>query len=414
MYQSQLFTKTRREVPKDEVSKNAQLLIRAGFVHKEIAGVYSYLPLGYSVLKKIEVIIREEMDAIGGQELLLTTLQDPEIWKKSGRWSDDAVDIWFKSKLSNGSDIGIANTHEEPLTNLLKQHVSSHKDLPLYIYQIQNKFRNELRVKSGLLRGREFVMKDLYSFSRNEKEHKAFYERCADAYMRIFERVGIGAVTYRTFASGGSFSKYSDEFQTLTEAGEDTIYLDRNRKIAVNKEVYTDEVLRDLDLSKGNLDEVRAIEVGNIFPLGSRFPEALGLRYKDEDGKERPIIMGSYGIGLGRLIGTVVEVLSDERGIVWPVSIAPYTIHILSVGRKGGPAQSEAERLYEILTKSGKDVLYDDRDVSAGEKFSESDLIGIPNRVIIGDKRMKEGIYECVTRSSGETTMLSQKELLAL
>jgi len=412
MLQSKLFTKTRREAPKDEVSKNAGLLIRAGYVHKEMAGVYTYLPLGLRVLKKIEGIIREEMNAIGGQEVFMTTLQDPMVWKKSGRWSDEAMDIWFKSKLTGGGEIGIANTHEEPLTNLLRQHVRSHKELPVYIYQIQNKFRNELRAKSGLMRGREFMMKDLYSFNRDEEGLLEFYEVCAKAYMKIFNRVGIGDKTYRTFASGGSFSKYSDEFQTLSNAGEDTIYIDKKKNIAVNREVYTDEVLRDLGLSKEKLVEEKAIEVGNIFKLGTRFSEALGLTYKNEDGVEKPPVMGSYGIGLGRLMGTVVEVLSDEKGIVWPKEIAPYTIHLVEVGSKEESVREEAQKLYTALGEAGVEVLYDDREVGAGEKFADSDLIGIPYRVIVSEKTIEKNALELVLRHTGEVKATKGEELL--
>ena len=240
MRQSQLFTKTRKEAPKDEVAKNAELLIRAGYIHKEMAGAYSYLPLGLRVFKNIENIIREEMNAIGGQEITLTALQSPSLWKKTGRWADDAIDIWFKTMLKDGGELGLATTHEEPLTALMTEYVQSYKDLPRYVYQFQTKFRNEKRAKSGIMRTREFVMKDLYSFNRTEKEFRTFYEQCAVAYVRIFERAGIGEYTFRTFASGGSFSKYSDEFQTVCPAGEDTIYVNRAKKIAVNKEVYTD------------------------------------------------------------------------------------------------------------------------------------------------------------------------------
>jgi len=285
MRQSELFTKTQKTAPKDEESINAKLLIRAGFIHKEMAGVYTYLPLGLRVLKKIENIIREEMNAIDGQELLMTTLQDPSLWKKSGRWSDKVVDNWFKSKLAGGGEVGIANTHEEPLVALLGHHVSSYRDLPLFIYQFQTKFRNELRAKSGIMRSREFLMKDLYSFSRSEEEFKEFYETCAKAYERIFTRVGIGDKTYRTAAAGGSFTTgLTDEFQTISLAGEDTIFVDKAKRLAVNNEVYTNEVVLALGLKKQDLVKKKAIEVGNIFPLGTKYSEALGSRSKKHGG----------------------------------------------------------------------------------------------------------------------------------
>lgn len=406
MLQSTLFTKTRKEAPSDEVSKNAQLLIRGGFIHKEMAGVYTYLPLGLRVLNKIENIIREEMNAIGGQEILMTTLQDPEIWKKSGRWDGKTLDNWFKTKLKNNNELGIANTHEEPLAKLLTNHINSYKDLPLYVYQIQTKFRNELRAKSGIMRGREFLMKDLYSFSQTEEEHREFYEKAADAYKRVFERVGLGDRTYRTFASGGSFSKFSDEFQTLSDAGEDTIYIDEKKRIAVNKEVFTDEVLNELGLDKNNVVEKKSIEVGNIFSLGTKYAEAEELFYKSEDGKKNLPIMGSYGIGLGRVMGTVAEVLSDDKGLIWPISIAPFRVHLIGL--------SDANEVYNKLKKAGIEVLYDDRDLQAGQKFADSDLFGIPYRIVVSDRNKDTGKFEFTNRITGETKEITQDELIKL
>ena len=404
MKQSQFFTKTRREAPSDEVSKNARLLIRAGFIHKEMAGVYTYLPLGLRVLRKIENIIREEINTLGAQEIFMTTLQDPSIWMASGRWDDKTVDNWFKTKLKNGNELGIANTHEEPLAKLLTNNVNSYKDLPLYVYQIQNKFRNELRAKSGIMRGREFLMKDLYSFSRTEDEHKKFYEKVAEAYKRIFERIGIGDKTYRTFASGGIFSKFSDEFQTLSEAGEGTIYINERKKIAVNKEVYTNSVLTELNLDKNTLMEKKATEVGNIFSLGIKYSEAEGLLYKDENGDSKPPIMGSYGIGLGRIMGVVVEVLSDDSGLIWPESISPFKLHLIGL--------SDASRIYDKLEKKGFEVLYDDRDISAGEKFADSDLIGIPYRIVISNRNISAGKIELTERATNKTERISEDELI--
>lgn len=410
MRQSDLFTKTRKEAPKDEVSKNAILLTRGGFINKEMAGVYSYLPLGLRVIDKIADIIREEMNAIGAQEVFLTSLQEKDVWEKSGRWNADVMDIWFKTELANGSEVGIANTHEEPLANLMKQHIASYKDLPKYVYQIQTKFRNELRAKSGLMRGREFLMKDMYSFTRNQEELEEFYEICVKAYLKIFSRAGLGGVTYRTFADGGSFSKFSDEFQTISEAGEDTIYIDKKKNIAVNKEVYTDEVLKELGLDKKDLEEAKAIEVGNIFKLGTKFSEAEGLEFSDEDGQNKPAVMGSYGIGLGRLMGTVVEVLSDDKGIVWPEEIAPFGVHLIAIA--GG--EKEADKLYEKLLAENAEVLYDDRqDLSAGAKFADSDLIGIPLRAVVSSKSLKAGGVEIKKRNSDEVEIIKLEDFHA-
>lgn len=409
MRQSQLFTQTKKEVPSDEVALNAQLLIRAGYIHKEMAGVYSYLPLGLRVFENIKQIIREEMNAIGGQELFLTTLQDPEIWKKSGRWVDEGEDAssglpWFKTKLFNGTELGVANTHEEALANVMVQHIRSHKHLPCSAYQFQNKFRNELRAKSGLMRGREFMMKDLYSFAKNQEELDDFYEVVADAYMNIFTRCGIGDITHRTFASGGAFSKFSDEFQTLSDAGEDLIYIDDEKGIAINKEVHTPEVLAELGVDPKNLREEKAIEVGNIFKLGTKYAESQGLLFEDEDGARKPVIMGSYGIGVGRVMGTVVEVLSDEKGIVWPRELAPYQVHLVSLLSDN---TEKADNLYDHLRSKGIDVLYDDRDVRAGQKFADSDLLGMPTRLVISERSIGNGQVECVDRKTGSVTMVA-------
>jgi prolyl-tRNA synthetase len=406
MRQSHLFTKTIKDAPKDEVSKNAQLLIRGGFIHKEMAGVYDYLPLGLRVLDKINNIIREEINTIGGQEVSLTALQNPELWKKSDRWSDDIVDNWFKTKLKNDTELGLGFTHEEPLAALMKNHIKSYKDLPQYVYQIQTKFRNEMRSKSGIMRCREFLMKDLYSFNKSEEDLDKFYESAKDAYVRIFERCGLGDITYITFASGGTFSKYSHEFQTLSEAGEDLIYVDEDKKLAVNKEVLNDEVLTDLGLDKNNLVEKKAIEVGNIFKQKTKFSEPLGLKFTDADGKEKPVITGAYGIGPGRIMGTTVEVHNDEDGIVWPKEIAPYHIHLISLC-KDEEHLKQADALYEKLVSEGREVLYDDRDASAGQKFSESDLIGIPTRYIVSPKTLEQNSIEVKDRESGEVTMLN-------
>jgi len=414
MRQSQLFTKTRREAPKDEVAKNAELLIRAGFIHKELAGVYSYLPLGLRVLNNIVEVIREEMNAIGGQELYLTALQDPNVWKKSGRWDDSAVDNWFKTQLKNQTELGLGFTHEEPLTALVKEYVSSFRDLPFSVYQFQTKFRNEARAKSGIMRAREFLMKDLYSFGRDEKEHIDFYEKAKGAYVKIFERLGLGDKTFITFASGGSFSKYSHEFQTMTDSGEDMIYVDEKKKIAVNKEVLNDEVLKDLGLKRSDLVERKAVEVGNIFSLGTRFSDAFDLKYLDSDGKKKPVVMGSYGIGPGRVMGVMAETMSDENGLVWPRGIAPFDIHLVVIFDKEGKAKLEADALYDELVKKGTSVLYDDRDLRPGEKFADSDLIGIPTRIVVSEKNLKEGKFEVKDRKTGKMEMVEKHKVFEI
>ena len=412
MRQSQIFTKTRREAPSDEVAKNSQLLIRAGFIQKMTAGVYSFLPLGLKVLNNIEKIIREEMNAIGGQELRLAALQEKTLWEKTNRWDDAVVDNWFKTTLKNGNEMGLGFTHEEPLTSLMRDHIRSFRDLPVYAYQFQTKFRNETRAKSGILRGREFLMKDLYSFSRDEKEHDEFYEKSKIAYKNVFNRAGIGEKTYITFASGGSFSKYSHEFQMLTEAGEDIIYYNKEKGVAINKEVYTDEVLAEMGLKKSDMTEGKAVEVGNIFSLGTKFSEPLELFYKNEEGKNIPVIMGSYGIGVPRLMGSIVEALGDDKGIVWPTEVSPFAVHIIAM-KTEGVVMEAAEKLYKELTDIGIEVLLDDRDARAGEKFGDADLIGIPLRITIGEKSIAEGKYEFNDRIAQKTELFDKDQLMA-
>jgi len=407
---SKQFTKTLRDAPADEVAKNAQLLIRAGFVYKEMAGVYAYLPYGKRVLEKIVQIVREEMNSVGGNEISLTALQQKDVWETSGRWNDEVIDVWFKTKLANGTELGLAPTHEEPITKLMKGYISSYKDLPVYPYQFQIKFRNELRSKSGLMRGREFWMKDLYSFSRSQEEHDAFYEKITEAYHRVYERLGLGTQTYKTFASGGSFAKYSHEFQTLSDVGEDTIYVHEAKRIAINEEVYNDAVLADLGITKDELVEKKAVEVGNIFTLGTKFSDALDLSFTDEDGKRKKVIMGSYGIGPSRLMGLIAEHFADDKGLVWPESVAPFKVYLVSIGKEG---KTTAEKIYDELQATGVEVLYDDRDERPGAKFGDAELMGIPYRLTVSDRGIEAGEYELTVRASGDTEAISPTEVIS-
>ena len=413
MLQSKLFTKTRKEAPKDEVSKNAQLLIRAGYIHKEMAGVYSLLPLGLRVMNKIGNIIRHEMNVIGGEEIFLTVLQDKNLWEKTDRWSDEKVDLWFKTKLKNNTELGLGFTHEEQLTALMCDYVRSWRNLPVYTYQIQTKFRNEIRAKSGIMRGREFLMKDLYSFSKDNESHAEFYEKAKQAYVNIFNRVGIGEKTYITHASGGTFSKYSHEFQTVTIAGEDAIHICEKCHIAVNAEIKGEALACPICTNK-DLKQEKSIEVGNIFNLGTRFSEALDLTYQDENGDKKVVVMGSYGIGLGRVMGTIVEVFADEAGIVWPEEVAPYKVHLVSIGNDKVDVKKYTDILYQKFLDKQVEVLYDDRDVRPGEKFADSDLIGIPWRVVISEKLIAEKTVELKNRKTGDVKKVSEKELLNL
>lgn len=414
MRQSQLFTRTRREAPKDEESKNAQLLIRAGFVHKEMAGVYAYLPLGLRVVENIKQIVREEMHAIGGQEMIMTALQRKELWEKTDRWDDEKVDVWFKSELKAGGEVGFGWSHEEPITEMMTHFIGSYRDLPAYAYQFQTKLRNELRAKSGIMRGREFVMKDMYSYSKDAESHKAFYDATIRAYHNVFMRVGLGDRTFLTFASGGAFTEFSHEFQTLSDVGEDTVYVHREKGIAVNQEVLRDDVLTKLGIAREELEEATAVEVGNIFDFGGIKSQELGLFYTNEEGKKVPVHLGSYGIGITRLMGVIVETFSDEKGLVWPEAVAPFRFHLVSLAGNDAEIASVAEGIYDALRAQGTSVLYDDRDLRAGEKFADADLIGIPHRIIVGKETLANGTFEVVNRATGAVQKLAREELLAL
>ena len=410
MKQSQLFTKTKKDAPSDEVAKNAQLLIRAGFIHKEMAGVYAYMPLGLRVLENIKKIVREEMNGVGGQELMMTTLQPKEIWEKTDRWDDAKVDNWFKTKLVNGTELGVGLTHEEPIVDAISNYLGSYKDMPFAVYQIQNKFRNEKRAKSGLLRGREFLMKDMYTFSRDQKQHEEEYEKIVAAYYKVYDRLGLGQITYRTYADGGIFTpRFSDEFQTLSEVGEDKIYVDEKKRIAINDEIFTDENLEKLGLKREDLVEKKGVEVGNTFHLESKYTDALELFYSDEKGEKQSIIMGCYGIGVSRLMGVIAELFADDKGLIWPENIAPFSLHLLSLGEN-----DEAEKIYAQLLKNGVEVLFDDRDAQAGQKFADSDLIGIPYRAVISKKSLAAGGIEVKKRNESESKIMTVDELLNL
>ena len=405
---SKTFIKTLRSAPKDETAINGAYLVRAGYVHKEMAGVYDYLPLGLRVLENIKNIIRDELNKLGCEEVLMAALQNPEPWEKSGRWQSEKVDIWFKTEVSSGGMLGLAPTHEEPMVNMMKSYITSYKDLPLYVYQFQNKFRNELRAKSGILRGREFLMKDLYSFHTSEEDLDRFYAEVEKAYSRIFARLGIGDFTYETFASGGIFSKYSHEFQTLLSVGKDTIYYNTDKSVVLNKEVYNDVVLADLGATGEKFEETTAAEVGNIFKLKFKYSEPLGLKFSDEGNAQKTVYMGCYGIGVSRVMGVIAEKFADEKGLVWPDTVAPYQYHLIGIGEAG---TAEAEKFY-----SGRDnsVLFDDRDKRPGEKFADAELMGVPLRVVISDKTLKAGEAEITERRTGKSWRVSVEKLFSM
>jgi prolyl-tRNA synthetase len=368
------------------------------------------------VINKISNIIREEMNAVGGQELIMTALQDKETWEKSGRWSDDVVDNWFKTFLKNGSEVGLGFTHEEPLAKMMKNFINSYKDLPVYVYQIQTKFRNETRAKSGIMRGREFFMKDLYSFSRNKEEHEEFYEKMKDVYMKVFDRLGLKDKTYITISSGGSFSKYSYEFQTISEAGEDIIYIiDEEKRLAINKDDFNQELLVDfgLNISERDLSMKKSIEVGDIYSLGSRYSEVFNLSYKDENGNDSFVYMGSYGMSPSRLMGAIVELNNDSKGIIWPKSVTPFDIHLIQIDGGGESVIEKSMEIYDVLQKQGFEVLYDNRDgKTAGEKLNDADLIGISLRIVISKRTLNEESVEVKERSKNESILVKINDLI--
>ncbi|MBP9852557.1 MAG: prolyl-tRNA synthetase [Patescibacteria group bacterium] len=409
---SQMFTKTLKDAPADEVAKNAQLLIRAGYVYKEMAGAYAYLPLGLRVLENIKQIVREEMDAIDSNELVMTSLQRQDVWEKTGRWDEKVVDVWFKSQLQDGTPVGFGWSHEEPIVEMLKQYVHSYKDLPISLYQFQTKMRNELRAKSGIMRGREFVMKDMYSFHTTSEDLDGYYNKTIEAYKRVYDRLGIGADTYVTFASGGSFTKFSHEFQTICDAGEDVIYLHRGKNIAINEEVI-DEAVKELGITREELEKVKTAEVGNIFNFGSQKAEEMGLSFADETGSEQSVYMGSYGVGVSRVMGVLAEKMSDNKGLIWSDEVAPYRVYLVAIG-SDEQVQKACENLCEKLQSRGVTVLYDDRDARPGEKFADADLLGIPHRVVVSAKTLEADKYEYKKRTEDEASLVSAELLLGL
>lgn len=398
MRQSQLFTKTKREDPKDEISKNAKLLMRAGFVHKEMAGVYSYLPLGWRVLRKIEAIIREEMNAIGGQEITMATLHPSEPWKQTGAW--DKVDVLFKIQSRTEKEYALGQSEEEIVTPIVQEYVDSYKDLPVAVYQIGQKYRDELRAKSGIMRGREFLMKDMYSFHDTQEDFDRFYQIAKEAYLKLYSRMGL--VAKATEASGGSFTtKLSYEFMVLTDAGEDDILYCNECTHCANVEVSKQQAGDACEkCAKGTMSAAKASEVGNIFDLGQKYSKDFNFTFKTAEGTEKQPIMGCYGIGLTRLMGVIVEALSDDKGIVWPESVAPFKVHVLMLG-DSEIVKMRVEKLYTELIESGIEVLLDDRaGVSNGEKFNDADLLGIPYRIVVSERSLKEGGFELKKRTA--------------
>ncbi|MCL5017552.1 MAG: His/Gly/Thr/Pro-type tRNA ligase C-terminal domain-containing protein [Patescibacteria group bacterium] len=414
MKQSQLFSKSSKKLSEAEASKNAQFLIRGGFIDKSSAGVYTLLPMGLRVLEKINAIIREEINAIGGQELLMPTLIQKKYWEKAGRWD---VDVIFKTSSSitkedkQDFEYGLGWTHEEVITAIATRFINSYKDLPKSVYQIQTKFRAEARPQGGLLRGREFSMKDLYSFHESKKDLNEYYEKVIDAYHKIFKRLSLKALLTET--GGGAFTtERTHEFQVLNPAGEDTVFYCSKCNFCQNQEIYDPKEHKNCN---GQIESARAIEVGNVFRLGTKFSEAYSLNFLNKQGERKPVIMGSYGIGPTRVLGTIAEVFNDEYGLIWPDAVAPFNVHLIGLtGKNSEKIEKAAESLYEKLISLGIEVLYDNRDLSAGEKLNDADLIGIPNRVVISEKTLSKNKLEIKKRNEKGSKLVDEKELLAM
>ncbi len=410
MRQSQLFFRTQKDFPKDEVAINAQFLIRGNFVEKLMAGVYSYLPLGWRVREKVIHIIEEEMDALGSAEILMPALHPRSVWDATGRW-EGMGKIMYQFKDHSGREVGLGPTHEEIMAVIGKTVIDSYADLPRTVYQIQTKYRDEPRAKSGLLRGREFTMKDLYSFHADEASLAEFYEEAKKAYLKVFARAGLKA--YVTEASGGDFTKeYSHEFMVETDAGEDETFLCRLCGFAQNKEISKLKAKSHCPkCQSGVIDKVKTVEVGNIFKLGTKFSEPVGFTYKDAQGKMTPVVMGSYGIGIDRLMGTIVEVHHDGKGIVWPESVAPFRVHLLQIGEATPELQQFGTSVYDELVRNGIEVLFDDRSrATTGEKFFDADLIGLPWRIVVSEKTMVQDKIELKRRNETDIKVMKIKE----
>lgn len=412
MLQSRLFSKTSKEAPKEEISINAKLLEQAGYIQKVLAGVYTFLPLGIRVLHKIENIVRDEMNKIG-TEILMPSLAPKENWEKTGRWNE--LDVLFKLKSQHGFEYALGPTHEEIVSPAAGRFISSYRDLPTAVYQIQTKFRDEPRAKSGLMRGREFRMKDLYSFHASQQDLDEYYEKSQRVYLNLFKRMGLDAIL--TEASGGTFSKFSHELQVVVPTGEDTIFVcEKCNALAKNKEIFTGAHEQCTNCGKTTWREEKGAEVGNIFKLGTKYSAPFNLNFTDENGKEQQVLMGCYGLGTSRLMGVIAEVYNDKNGLIWPENVAPFSVHLIALQSRDADAQQkvwhQAQQLYKELQENGVDVLFDDRQESAGVKFADSDLIGIPHRLVVSEKTLAQDGVEWKERAKDKTQIIKTKEIL--
>ena len=399
MKYSQLFGKSSRSFPSEEIAINAKLLIQGGFIDKLMAGSYTLLPLGYRVKEKIEKIIREEMNNTGAQEVLMPLLHPKEIWNETGRW-ESAAEVMYQFE-KNEKQFALSFTHEEIVLDLIRKHTTSYKDFPIKIYHFSTKFRNELRAKSGILRGREFLMKDLYSAHRSKEELDEYYFSISDSYIKVFSRLGLEVKVVE--AGGGVFTKeHTHEFQFLSSAGEDTLYYCQNCDLWQNEEIIGEGGFCSNCKQKIEKSE-KGIEVGNIFRFGTSYSQKMNVSFTDNDGSRKFAFLGSYGIGVTRLIGTIVEAFHDDKGIIWPETVAPFSVHLLAINQ-------DAEEIYQLLMKEKIEVLYDDREEGAGVKLADADLLGMPYRLVVSPKTGEK--IEFKKRNSNHAELLDHQQLI--
>lgn len=389
-------------------NESTKYLLQAWYIRQELAGAFNFLPLGLKVLNNIKKVITRNLETLWAQEILMSSLGAKEKWEKTGR---AGIDILFKVPFSESKDkYNFLNpTHEEIVTPLMSEFINSYKDLPMAVFQTQTKFRNEKRAKSGILRGREFLMNDMYSFHVDQKSLDEMYEKVIEVYKNIFKELWIWEDTYLTYASWGAFSKYSHEFQTLTLLGEDSIYVDKKNKIALNKEIVDDESVKE-EFKDNIFEEARGSEVGNIFKLGTKFTDAFDVNYIDKDGQKRRVYMWCYGIGVSRTMWIIAEKFLDEKWLVRPENIAPYDYYVIRIGDE--QVDVEAKKTIEILENAGKTVIYDDRDIGFWQKAKDADLLWIPKRIIVSEKTLAQGGVEYKSRTAEWTYILQKNNII--
>ncbi len=381
-------------------TRGHKIAVKGGYIYQTFQGGYTLTPLGWSVVRKIENIIREEMNAIDGQEMLMPVVCGADLWKETGRY--DSMDNIAKFKSRSGADYVICPTHEEVVTDYARSVIKSYRQMPFMVYQIQTKFRDELRVRAGLIRTREFIMKDGYSFHETQEDLEKYYKRCFDAYYKIYKRCGLKNVTDVMSATGDMGGKIAHEFQLINEMGEDTLYI-CDCGFRANKELEETDSTVCPKCGK-TLNKVRGIEIGNIFQLGKKYTDSMHMTYTAEDGTEKTPIMGCYGIGVSRVMAAIIEESADDNGPIWNMETAPFAVEVIGLTDKEGKTLPKAEEIYNNLKSAGVEVLLDTRDNRAGEKFADADLISAPIRLIVSAKNMAQNQIEVKYRVNNYDT----------